>query len=87
MGLMNIEAERRSLSKRTIIKLCRQQTVTIDYTENFRRVYPHLYARNHAQTGVILDFINDAGESLVKLRMFNGSETLVERCYILEARA
>ena len=84
--MKSLEAERTELSSRAIIRLFRGETVTIDYSIAFRREYPFTAKKYDGQTGIIKSFVNDAGVSIVVLHLFDGSETLVDRCYIKEAR-
>lgn len=85
--MKSLEAESKEFARRCIIKLVRGQTVTIEYSDTFRRVYPNLFNLYNGKTGVIRSFINDAGDSLVELEIFNKARILVERAYIKEAKA
>ena len=67
--------------------LYKNQTVTIEYDESFRKEYPHTFARFHGKTGRVTEFISHQGDSIIALRFdLEAFTTLVDRRYIREAK-
>lgn len=79
--MKSLESERH----RKFVKLFRGQTVTIEYTDAFKRRYPCTVAKCNGKTGKIIDFISDAGESLIAVKLID-RVTLVDRENLREAK-
>lgn len=67
----------------TIAKLFRGQTVTIEYSREFKKLYPYTFEIFNGKTGVVTEFFPSGDNNLVAIKLpFMKIETIVDRQHV-----